>query len=148
VAGGGRYDNLIELVGGPPTPATGIAMGDVVIRLVLEERGLLAPAEALQPRPEVFLVCAGKDEAEKQFWPLLAALRRSGLHVRHSTRATRNVRKLLGDAAKANARLAVILGDELERGHIAIKDLDSGVQVDAVPLETLELRLKEMLDGS
>jgi histidyl-tRNA synthetase len=74
----------------------------------------------------------------------MARLRRAGLHVRQSTRATRNVKKLLGDAAKCRARLAVILGEELEQGHIAIKDLDSGVQVDAVPLESLEDRIKEM----
>ena len=144
IAGGGRYDGLVELFGGPPTPATGIAMGDVVIRLVLEDRGLLAPAEELKPRPDVFLISAGKPEAEKQFRPLMARLRRVGLHVRQSARATRNVKKLLGDAAKSHARFAVILGEELEGGHIAIKDLDSGVQVDAVPLESLEDRIKEM----
>jgi histidyl-tRNA synthetase len=144
IAGGGRYDNLVELFGGPPTPATGMAMGDVVIRLVLEERGLLPPPEQLMPRPDVFLISAGKPEAEAQFGPLMARLRRSGLHVRCSARTTRNVKKLLGDAAKAHARLAVILGEELERGHIVIKDLDSGVQVDAVPLATLEERIKEM----
>jgi histidyl-tRNA synthetase len=144
IAGGGRYDELVALFGGPPTPAVGMAMGDVVIRLVLEERGLLAPAEELMPRPDVFLISAGKPEAEKQFRPLMARLRRAGLHVRQSTRATRNVKKLLGDAAKCRARLAVILGEELEQGHIAIKDLDSGVQVDAVPLESLEDRIKEM----
>ncbi|MHC4305767.1 MAG: histidine--tRNA ligase [Planctomycetota bacterium] len=144
IAGGGRYDELVALFGGPPTPAVGMAMGDVVIRLVLEERGLLAPAEELMPRPDVFLISAGKPEAEKQFRPLMARLRRAGLHVRQSARATRNVKKLLGDAAKSHARLAVILGEELEQGHIAIKDLDSGVQVDAVPLESLEDRIKEM----
>ncbi|MHC4129450.1 MAG: histidine--tRNA ligase [Planctomycetota bacterium] len=144
IAGGGRYDDLVELFGGPSTPATGIAMGDVVIRLVLQDRGLLAPAEALMPRPDVFLISAGKQEAERQFQPLMARLRRAGLHVRHSARSTRNVGKLLGDAAKAHARFAVILGQELEQGHIAIKDLDSGVQVDAVPLEALEDRIREM----
>ncbi|MHC4217265.1 MAG: histidine--tRNA ligase [Planctomycetota bacterium] len=144
IAGGGRYDELVKLFGGPPTPAVGMAMGDVVIRLVLEERGLLAPAEELMPRPDVFLIAAGKPEAESQFRPLMTRLRRAGLHVRHSARSTRNVGKLLGDAAKAHARFAVILGAELEQGHIAIKDLDSGVQVDAVPLESLEDRIKEM----
>ncbi|MHC4415104.1 MAG: histidine--tRNA ligase [Planctomycetota bacterium] len=145
IAGGGRYDNLVELVGGPPTPAVGIAMGDVVIRLVLEDRGLLEPAENLLPRPDVFLVSAGKEEAERRFRPLLASLRRAGLHVRHSHRETRNVGKLLGEAAKARARCAVILGDELAAGNVVVKDLDSGEQDDAVPLGGLAERLKTRL---
>ena len=52
--------------------------------------------------------------------------------------------KLLGEAAKARARCALILGDELEAGTVVVKDLDSGEQED-VPLEDLEERLKEML---
>ena len=43
VAGGGRYDGLVELFGGPSTAASGIAMGDAVLRLILEDRGLLEP---------------------------------------------------------------------------------------------------------
>jgi histidyl-tRNA synthetase len=148
VAGGGRYDHLVELFGGPPTPAVGIAMGDVVIRLVLEERGLLKPAEELMPRPDAFLISSGKDEAEKRFRPLLAALRRAGLHVRCSARATRNVGKLLGEAAKTRARLAIILGEELAAGNVAIKDLDSGEQDDAVPVAELAQQLKSRLGRS
>src|SRR5690606_32386594 len=41
IAGGGRYDKLIELMGGPPTPAVGFAMGDVVVSLLLEDKGLM-----------------------------------------------------------------------------------------------------------
>ena len=145
IAGGGRYDNLVELFGGPPTPAVGIAMGDVVIRLVLEERDLLEPAERFMPRPDVFLISTGREEAEKRFGRLLASLRRAGLHVRHSHRSTRNVGKLLGEAAKARARCAVILGDELQSGHVVVKELDSGLQHDAVPVGGLADRLKSML---
>ena len=148
VAGGGRYDHLVELFGGPPTPAVGIAMGDVVIRLVLEDSGLLPPADELMPRPDVFLISAGKDEAEKQFRPLLARLRRAGLHVRCSARATRNVGKLLGEAAKTRARLAVILGDELAGGHVAVKDLDSGEQQDGIAVGELEQHVRTKLGGA
>ncbi|MEM9559577.1 MAG: ATP phosphoribosyltransferase regulatory subunit, partial [Planctomycetota bacterium] len=85
LAGGGRYDNLIELMGGPPTPAVGFAMGDVVLELVLQDRGLMpegndlldavsAPGASL--RPEVFCIAGGDPEAEAPVRRLAADLRR------------------------------------------------------------------------
>ncbi len=145
IAGGGRYDNLVELFGGPPTPAVGIAMGDVVIRLVLKDRGLFDAAEAYGPRPDVFLISTGTPPAEARFETVLASLRRDDLHVRHSSRATHNVGKLLGEAGKLRARCAVILGDELAQGHVVVKDLDSGEQDDAVPVEGLARTLKQRI---
>ena len=142
IAGGGRYDNLVELFGGPPTPACGFAMGDVVLRLVLEDRGLLKAAQEYAPRPDAFVISAGKDEAERQFRPLVTRLRREGLHARHSYRSTRNVGKLLGEAAKARARFAVILGDELKDGNVVVKDLDAGKQ-ENVKLNDLATMLRE-----
>jgi histidyl-tRNA synthetase len=56
------------------------------------------------------------------------SLRRAGLHVRTSAKATKNVGKLLGDAGKARARCALILGAELAEGNVALKDLDLGTQ--------------------
>lgn len=64
VAGGGRYDNLIELLGGPPTPAVGFAMGDVVLANLLEDKGLMPTgkdlrtilSQSVQTRPDVFAV--------------------------------------------------------------------------------------------
>ncbi len=144
VAGGGRYDNLVELFGGPPTPAVGIAMGDVVIRLVLEEQGLLPPAETLLPRPDAFLIMAGGSAAEARYRPMLASLRRAGLHVRGSAKAGRGVGKALGEASKARARFAVILGEELAQGMVVVKDLGGGEQED-VPQEALEGYLKRTL---
>jgi histidyl-tRNA synthetase len=67
-------------------------------------------------------------------------LRRQGLHARASWKATRNVGKLLGDAAKARARFAVILGAELAQGAVALKDLDGGAQ-ELVPLAQVAARL-------
>lgn len=136
IAGGGRYDGLIELYGGPPTPAVGFAMGDVVIRLVLEDKSLLKPAEDYLPRPDVFVISSGDAWADKEFGPLVALLRGTGLHVRHSYRATRNIGKLLGEASKLRARVAVILGKELEGGNVIVKDLESGSQ-EELPLAGL-----------
>ncbi|MCH2161148.1 MAG: histidine--tRNA ligase [Phycisphaerales bacterium] len=126
IAGGGRYDGLVELLGGPPTSAVGFGMGDVVLGLVLEERGLL---DSIEPQgPDVYVVCAGDEDAANAVPALLAELRRAGIHARRSYRATRNVGKLLGEAAKSGARSAVILGREFEAGEVTIKDLESGEQ--------------------
>lgn len=136
IAGGGRYDRLVELFGGPPTPAVGFAMGDVVIRLVLEEHGLLDDPAAYLPRPDLFVVNAREDEEPRD--RLVARLRRAGLHVRHGYRATRNVGKLLGEASKARARLAVILGREWDEGRVVLKDLEAGTQEEIAVADLLD----------
>lgn len=86
IAGGGRYDNLIELLGGPPTPAVGFAMGDVVLTNLLDDKGLMPTAAELpdavesmlraqRVRPEVFVV-SGAEENDAHVVPLVAHLRR------------------------------------------------------------------------
>jgi histidyl-tRNA synthetase len=84
VAGGGRYDRLIELLGGPPTSAVGFAMGDVVLGLLLEESGLMpegpelldaVSARPASARPEAFVI-PGSEEADPFVRRLVADLRR------------------------------------------------------------------------
>jgi len=85
VAGGGRYDQLIELMGGPATPAVGFAMGDVVVSLLLEDKGLMPEGSELMEavsrrpasvRPEVFVVGADDEESDTLVRRLSAELRR------------------------------------------------------------------------
>jgi histidyl-tRNA synthetase len=129
LAGGGRYDGLVELFGGPKMPACGLGMGDVVLANALRDRKLLPDDGAtLLPRPDVFVISAGGDAADVELPRLVMSLRRAGFHVRTSAKATKNVGKLLGDAGKARARAALILGAELSDGHVALKDLDAGSQ--------------------
>ena len=130
IAGGGRYDGLVELFGGPPTPAVGFAMGDVVIRLVLEEKGLLKPGPEYLPPPDLFVITS-RDDLDMH--PLIHTLRRHGLHIRHSYRATKNVGKLLGEAGKLRARFALILGEEINENRCTIKNLESGEQLETIP---------------
>ncbi|MCK6477266.1 MAG: histidine--tRNA ligase [Phycisphaerales bacterium] len=135
VAGGGRYDNLIELFGGPSTPAVGFGMGDVVLSLVLQDKGLMpTDAELLEiagQRPDVFVISNGTPEADAKLGSVVAELRRStgrqshGLHVRRSYKATRNVGKLLREASDIRARFAVILESGTEA---TIKNLETGEQ--------------------
>ncbi|MCC5828583.1 MAG: histidine--tRNA ligase [Phycisphaeraceae bacterium] len=125
IAGGGRYDRLIELFGGPPTPAVGFGMGDVVISLVLFDKGLIP--ETIMPRPDVFAL-ALTDAAAKQLAALCIDLRRQGLHTRFSYRSTRSLGKLLKEATACNARYAVILDDKIMERQVEVKDLESGEQ--------------------
>jgi len=121
LAGGGRYDKLIELFGGPGTPAVGFGMGDVVLSNVLHDKNLI-PAHVL-PRPDAFVLAAA-DAAAPRAMSLAARLRRDGLHARIYYKTTRNVGKLLKDAANCRARFALIVAaDKLE-----LKNLDTGEQ--------------------
>jgi histidyl-tRNA synthetase len=148
IAGGGRYDNLIESFGGPSLPACGFGMGDVVLANILHDKGLLPEEVIMQPlRPHVFVISSGKEQAEAELPKLVAQLRRAGYHVRHSYRSTRNVGKLLGEAGKARARLAIILGDELAEGKVAVKNLDTGEQGEPVSRDGLESSIKAMLSA-
>jgi histidyl-tRNA synthetase len=128
VAGGGRYDQLVSLFGGPDLPACGFGMGDVVLGLLLQDKGLVDAAVEAGPRPDVFIASSGSDAAENRLVPLATALRSTGLHVRHTHKATRNVGKQLREASSCKARFVLILGDELSDGQVVLKDLDSGSQ--------------------
>ncbi len=145
IAGGGRYDKLVELFGGPSTPAIGFGMGDVVLSLVLADRGLMpgdeAIADRLGLRPDVYVLSSGNEGADAAVLPAVMALRRAGLHARRSYKATRNVGKLLKDAAALRARHAVIIESAT---HATLKHMDTGEQ-SAEPIE-LE-RLAEALSG-
>jgi histidyl-tRNA synthetase len=129
IAGGGRYDKLIEMFGGPPTPAVGFGMGDVVLSLVLQDKGLMPKDEEVAAKlglsPDALVISNGTPEADGAVAGVIASLRRAGLHARRSYKTTKNVGKLIQDAAKMRARFCVIL----ESGTAAqIKDMQTQVQ--------------------
>jgi histidyl-tRNA synthetase len=132
IAGGGRYDRLIEMFGGAPLPATGFGMGDVVLAILLNE--LEKMPTGVGAKADVFVINAlsTNDEALK----LVSALRasawdegtkrvsRAGLNVGVSYKATKNIGKLLQDASASGAKVALILAPaEWERGVVKVKDL-------------------------
>jgi histidyl-tRNA synthetase len=139
LAGGGRYDQLIELFGGPPTSAVGFGMGDVVLSQVLADKGLV-PDEVL-PRPDVY-VLAGSETGAERLPATVAGLRQTGWHTRFSYKATRNVGKLLQEAGSVNARYAVILDDQVTDGACSLKNLRTGEQNDGVELLDLAHQLE------
>ena len=130
VIAGGRYDGLIEAMGGPPTPGIGWAAG-------IERLALLLAEPPAAPRPiAVIPVDAG---AEAETLELTHRLRRAGFTVDLGYRG--NVSRRMKRANRMHARAALLLGDdERARGAVTLRDLDSGEQVE-VPLAELEDRL-------
>jgi histidyl-tRNA synthetase len=123
VMGGGRYDGLVEQMGGPPTPAVGWAAG--IERLAM----LLANAPAA-PAP-VAIIPVG-DEAQTAAIGILQSLRAAGMRAEMAYRG--NLKRRMERANKTGARAAVIIGaDDLAKGVAQVKDLATGDQR-AVPL--------------
>ncbi len=120
--GGGRYDGLVELLGGPPTPAVGFAGGMERLAIVVSAQGGGAPSS--EPELDVYLVPIG-DEARQEGMKLLAALRRRGIAA-DTDYMGRSLRKAMGVAGRSARRAAILGGDELSRREIKLKDLASG----------------------
>lgn len=130
VLSGGRYDGLIEQMGGPPTPGIGWGSGIERLTMLMGEAPPLARPVALIPVGESAQIAALK---------LAYDLRRAGYSVEMSYRG--NVGKRMKRANKVNARVAVLLGDdELRKGAVALRDLDTGDQ-EEVPVAELDRRL-------
>lgn len=130
VLGGGRYDGLMSVMGGPETPGVGWAAGIERLALLIDEPAALARPISLVPLGEA---------AEALALKLAHGLRRAGFHI--DLGYSGNIKRRLHRADKIKARAAVILGDnELARQVATLRDLDSGEQSE-VPLAALEDRL-------
>lgn len=126
ILGGGRYNNLLADVGGNPLPATGFAMGDVVIGIILEEAGLLPEFD---PTPAPLLVTVFDESLMLKSYALGSELRRAGLNVIVYPEPAK-LPKQFKYADKMKIKVALVLGpDEAEKGQVAVKDLATGEQV-------------------
>ncbi len=126
LGGGGRYDGLIEQLGGPPTPAVGWALGIERVLLALDDE---APGEpAMRP---VFFSFEWDAELERQAVALTAELRRAGLAAELDL-ARRSAKSQLKHANRIGARLVVFLHGD---GPAQVRDMDSGEQREADPAE-------------
>lgn len=126
ILGGGRYDNLVSDVGGDPLPATGFAMGDLVISLVLKKFGCLPPE--LGASPAKVLVTVFDAETFAAAFRLAGELRLAGISTAVYPEAAKLSRQIkFGD--RMGMRYAVVLGpDERRAGAVALKDLRTGEQ--------------------
>ena len=119
--GGGRYDGLVEALGGPPTPGVGFAGGTDRLIMVLEERG----KEVEPDRLDLFLASIGESGRRVAF-ELAERLRRAGLSVELDHR-DRGLRKQLSEANRLDARYLLVIGeDEAASGTGRLKEMDSG----------------------
>ena len=142
ICGGGRYDDLLERVGGVNLPALGFGMGDVVLGELLKERGLLPAA---QPSAMVFVVAATAEDRESVL-RLAHQLRERDIPVEYALGDLR-LGKQLELAGARRARYAVVLGpEERARNAAVLKDLGGKAQRE-VPLpelvEAVMLALKD-----
>ena len=126
VCGGGRYDRLLESLGGRPMPAVGFGFGDAVIAELLAERGKLPqPPRAL----DAVVFPLGEEERPAAI-RLARALRREGKSVELVLGALKP-KRVFADANKAGARHVYVIGpEERARGVVRIKDLATEAQRD------------------
>ena len=125
VCGGGRYDGLIEQLGGQATPALGFGMGLERLLLVLKSQGIsLSEAKSC----DVYFVPMG-EQAELKAMQLTAQLRRDGISAQTDVMG-RSLRAQMKYADKINARFTVVIGDnELEQGEAVLKNMKSGEKI-------------------
>ncbi|MFP5341516.1 MAG: histidine--tRNA ligase [Candidatus Limnocylindria bacterium] len=123
LGGGGRYDGLVELLGGRPTPGIGFGIGLDRLLLALDEQGV-------DPVPEVapvaVVVGADPDDTVGRL-RIATELRAAGIPARAEL-GRRKLGKQLESAARDQAHFAVILGDELAGGDVQVRDLPAGSQ--------------------
>jgi histidyl-tRNA synthetase len=136
LGGGGRYDGLVALLGGKPTPGIGFGLGLDRVALVLVEQG--GAAVHAEPGPLAVVVGADPDDTVSRL-RVATALRSARLRVRADL-ARRKLGRQLEAAGRDGAHFAVILGDELEVGQVGLRDLLAGTQR-LVPIDDLAREL-------
>jgi histidyl-tRNA synthetase len=142
VCAGGRYDGLVEQLGGASTPGIGWAMGQERIVMLLEKQGL----GVVRDRPQVYLVLAGERteipgfnlaERLRDAWPAL----KLQINLGGGSFKTQFKR-----ADKSGADFAIVLGDdEVARGVVALKDLRREVAQEECAIERINERLGTLL---
>ena len=143
ILGGGRYDDLVSVVGGDLIPATGFAMGDIVFGLVLDENGIKPD---LRVSPAEVLITTFEESSESALLQIATELRADGYRVEWYPQPAR-LQRQLKYADRNKIPLAVIMGpDEMESGQVSLKNMASGEQ-ETFALSELRFRVKAQLSG-
>jgi histidyl-tRNA synthetase len=141
VLGGGRYDGLSEMLGGPPTPGIGFSIGQDRLILAVQAAAVLK-SEAPLAAYVVWMGEAALPAAAR----LARELRAHGLSVEIDYDPMK-IKKAMGVASKLQARFAIIIGEgELASGRYQVKDMTSGEQKEMEP-GTIAARLKEIMNS-
>jgi histidyl-tRNA synthetase len=140
ICGGGRYDSLLQELGGVELPALGFGMGDVVLSELLKEKATVPAAVA---SVDVFLVLITQDDIP-HLLALAHQLRDAGLRVEYPL-GPQSVGKQMKLADARGARLAVVFGpDERIRGELVLRDLRTGTQEtvrESTVIDTIRTRI-------
>ncbi|MGI0132454.1 MAG: histidine--tRNA ligase [Thermoplasmata archaeon] len=131
--GGGRYDHLIELFGGPPTPACGLALGDQTLELLLKAHGRWPEGEPPLDTYVIAVTPADVGDAVE----LVQALRSAGVGADYDL-MTRSLSRQLKEAARRRARRAILIGPaERAKGVVVERDLTTGTQTERTRAQVL-----------
>jgi histidyl-tRNA synthetase len=126
VCGGGRYDGLIEELGGKHLPSLGFAMGLERILMVMDAQGVAIP----QPEPCALYIATMGDAAKVKAFSLLRQVRECGLTAETDV-VGRGLRAQMKYADKIGAKYSVVLGDnEIAENKAKVKNMDSGEQTE------------------
>ena len=140
IGGGGRYDDLIEELGGKPTPALGFATGIERIILNLKKQGVAIPPI---PKPAVFIAQVG-DSARDEALKLASGLRRAGIGAIQAS-SSKSLKAQLRQANNFGAYYAVIIGEqEIETGTVILRNMTTAKQ-ETLPLTEVEDKLHQQL---
>ena len=138
LGGGGRYDNLIEQLGGKPTPAVGFAAGIERLILNLKRQKITVPS---LPTPAAFIACLG-EKAKVEAIKLASELRKTGIAVIEAT-GDKSLKAQLRQANALGATYTIIIGkQEVEKRNVILRDMRSGEQK-GVPLAEIAKALEE-----
>jgi histidyl-tRNA synthetase len=136
ICGGGRYDNLVEEIGGPPTPAAGFSIGVEATLVAMEKEDLATPTEAA---PEAF-ICSVGEPALLEAALLASRLRDAGIKVELDYEG-RSLKAQMKLANKLGVRFAIILGEEeLARESARMREMATGEE-SVVALRKIPARL-------
>lgn len=129
ICGGGRYDDLLQDLGGPAVTATGMGMGDCVLEILLRQKGLLDEdiAKNSAGGMDYFIACTDKQFLDKAV-ETVGKLRLAGRSADFSYKGS-NLKKQLKQAAALNVKKCVIIGQEFsDQGKFVVKDMATGTQ--------------------
>jgi histidyl-tRNA synthetase len=122
VCGGGRYDLLVEELGGPKTPALGFGMGTGRLKMLLSAQGIELPGDNVC---EIYIAPTDKDSSYKVM-SMVTDLRASGIHAETDV-VGRSLKAQMKYADKIGARYTTVIGsDELAAGKVKVKNMSSG----------------------
>lgn len=142
VGGGGRYDGLVAEMGGPPTPAVGFGSGIERTLMVMEAQGIEIP---VADHPAVFVATVG-DAPREAGIKLLADLRKAGISA-ETDYSGKSLKAQMKAADRAQVYLVIIIGeDELNRGKVKIRDMETKEETDVLLGDAVE-QTRKMIES-